>query len=164
MNKINKKIFFPTVLALAVLTVGILSTSVISAQDSSYPTIVERLAERFGLNKDEVQQVFEDEHQERKAEMYANWAERLDDLVAEGKLTETQKQAILDKHEEMEGKIEELKDQNLTFEEKKEKMRGVHEEFKSWIDEQEIDLSLIGPFGMGFKKGFRVGHKTGPMN
>jgi len=147
------KLRLPTVLALSVLVIGILASNV-SAQDASnYPPIVQKIAERFNLNVSEVEQVFDEERDERRADMYAHFAERLNDLVTEGKLTEAQKEAILDKHEEMQNSMEEL--ENLTPEERKGKMQAMHEEFKTWVDEQGINLPLLGPFGTGF------GHRGG---
>ncbi len=142
--------------------VGVLSTSIISAQDTStYPTIVERLSEKFGLNKDEVQSVFNEVRDEHKADMYAHWAERLNDLVAEGKLTEAQKTALLDKHEELDNKMEDLKNQNLTFELRKKQMQALMSELKTWAESQSIDLSLIGLFGKGFGHGPKMGDGVG---
>lgn len=158
----KKKIILPTILALSVLVVGILATNV-SAQDvSNYPPIVQKIAERFNLNVTEVQQVFDEERDERRADMYAHFAERFNDLVSEGKLTETQKEAILDKHEEMQNSMEEL--ENLTPEERKLRMQTMHEEFKTWVEEQGIDLTLVGPFGRGFRHGFKSGYMMGPNN
>jgi len=159
LNKVKKKIILPTVLALSVLVIGILATNV-SAQDSSnYPPIVQKIAERFNLNVSDVQEVFDEERDERRADMYAHFAERLNDLIAEGKLTEAQKEAILDKHEEMQDKMEELKD--LSHDERKEKMQALHEEFRVWLDVQGIDLTLVGPFGHGFTRGFHKGFMMG---
>jgi len=144
----KKKIILPTILALSVLVVGILATGV-SAQDASnYPPIVQKISDKFNLNVSDVQQVFDEEADEKRAERFAFFADRLDDLVSQGKLTEAQKEAVLDKHEEMQDKIVELK--NLPVAERKEKMRQIHEDFKTWAEGQEIDLPLIGPFGHGF--------------
>ncbi|MBI2103450.1 hypothetical protein HYT59_00430 [Candidatus Woesebacteria bacterium] len=165
MKNIKKRLLLPTIVVVSILMVGVLTASLVSAQDSSaYPTIIERLSDRFGLNKDDVKEVFEEVRDEHKAEMYANWAERLDDLVADGKITSDQKQAILDKHEEFENKMEEIRNQSLTFDERKQKLQALHEEFKNWAESQGIDLSLIGPFGKGFKGGFRMGYKMGMMD
>lgn len=142
--------------------VGILATNTFANEVSSYPPIVQKIADRFNLNVGEVQKVFDDERDERRADMYAHFAERLNDLVTEGKLTESQKGAILNKHEEMQDKMEELK--NLTPEERIGKMQSIHDEFKKWAEDQGIDLSLIGPFGRGFRHGFKEGFMMGSKN
>ena len=156
MQKKVNKIFLPAILALSILVIGILATNV-SAQDiSNYPPIVQKIADRFNLNVSEVQQVFDEDRDAHRADMYAHFAERLNDMVSDGKLTETQKEAILDKHEEMQDKMEEFK--NLSVDERHEKMQALREEFKTWAESQGIDLSVIGPFGHGFGHGFKASH------
>jgi hypothetical protein len=59
----------------------------------------------------------------------------------------------------MQDKMEGLKD--LAPEERKDKMRELHEEFKNWAEEQGIDLPLIGPFGKGYMSGFHKGYMMG---
>lgn len=163
MRIIKKKVLLPTILAISVLVVGILAATNVSAQDTAnYPPIVQKIADRFNLNVSEVEQVFDEARDERRAEMYANFADRLDDLVSEGKLTETQKEAVLDKHEEVQDKMEALKD--LAPEERREKAQAIHEEFKAWAEDQGIDLPLIGPFEHGFMKGFHKGYRMGSAN
>jgi len=156
----KRKIFLPAMLAFSIFVIGILATNV-SAQDvSNYPPIVQKIADKFNLNVTEVQQVFDQDRDERRADRYAQFAEDLNDLVTEGKLTETQKEAILDKHEEMQDKMEEFK--TLSHEERHEKMQALREEFKSWAESQGIDLSVIGPFGHGFMRGFHKGYMMAP--
>jgi len=93
-----------------VLTIGILGATVALAQESLQHTpIIERLAERFNLNEEDVQEVFNEVHEERQAEMHARFEERLSDAVAEGKITEEQKALIETKHEEIEGRMSNLR-------------------------------------------------------
>jgi type I site-specific restriction-modification system R (restriction) subunit len=161
-RNLKKKIILPTILALSVLVVGILATSA-SAQDvSNYPPLVQKIADKFSLNVTDVQKVFDEERDARQANMYAQFAERLNDLVSEGKLTEAQEEAILVKHEEMQNKMGDLK--GLSHEERHQKMQEFHEEFKTWAEELGINLPLIGPFGGEFRKGFKAGHMMGPNN
>lgn len=155
----KKKIILPTILALSVLVVGLMATNVLAQDTSNYPPLVQKIADRFNLNVSDVEEVFDEERDERRAEMFALFADRLDELVSEGKLTEAQKEVILDKHEEMQDKMEELKD--LSPEERHEKMLSLHEEFKTWAEEEGIDLPLIGPFGKGFMRGFHKGYMMG---
>lgn len=148
MAKKIKKLLIPTTVMLGLIIVGLLSSSYISAQDSNYyPPIVQKIAEKFNLNVEDVQDVFDEERNDHHAEMQALWSERLDDLVNEGNITAEQKQAILDKHEELEDKMESLKD--LNWDERQEKMKEIREEFKNWASSQNIVLPLLGPFGKG---------------
>lgn len=157
----KKKIMLPTILALSVLVVGVLATGVDAQNASNYPPIVQKIADKFNLNVSEVEQVFDQERDEHRAEKFALFADRLDDLVSEGKLTDIQKEAILDKHEEMQDSIEELR--GLSGSEKKEEMRKLHDNFRTWLEGESIDLTLFGGFGKGFDRGFGLenGHMMG---
>lgn len=154
----KKKIILPTVFALSILVIGILSSNNVSAQQT-YPSIVTRIAQKFNLKVSDVEVVFDEERDARRAEMFARFSENLDELVTSGKITSEQKEAILDKHEEMQNKMEDLS--GATFEERHEKMREVHEEFRNWLIEQGLEDLEIGPLGRGFRKGFGMGYKMG---
>lgn len=159
-NKRGRKILVSTMAIIGVILVGLLSVSYASAQDSGgYSPIVQKLAERFNLNEADVQAVFDDEREEHYADMQARWTERLDDLVNEGKITSGQKQAILDKYQEMHDKMQELKD--LTQEERKQKTRELQEDFRVWAKQEGLDLPFFGPFGKGLRHGFRARHMVG---
>jgi hypothetical protein len=127
-----------------------------------HATIIGKLVERFGLNQEEVEQVFDEVEEEHHAEMQAQHEERLNTLVEEGKITEEQKAAIIAKQEEMrqerEANMGSRKD--LTPEERKAEMEEHRNEMQAWADENGIDLSLIG--GLGGRKGMGGKGGVGP--
>lgn len=155
----NKKILIPA-LSLALLGLTAFGVTSIKAQgDGNYPPIVQKLVERFGLNEGEVQQVFDEARGERQEQMKAKFEERLEQAVADGKITAEQKQLILAKQAEMQANRGQWQD--LTPEERKAKMGEHKEEMKTWAEENGLDLSqfkLIGPGG-GMKGGFGHGLK-----
>ncbi len=148
----RKKIILPSILALSVLLVGILASNAKALETSNYPPIVQRIADRFSLNVSEVEKVFDEERDERRAEKFARFADRLDDLVSEGKISKAQKEAILDWHEKINDEME--KARNLSFEERREKMQSIQEEFRNWLKSEGINETNLGCLGMGFGKGF----------
>jgi len=153
----KKKIFISSVVMTGLLAIGAIGVLPAAAQESTtYPPIIQRLADRFGLSVEEIEEVFNEERAEHHAQMLQNFEDRLSEAVTDGSITEDQKQAILEKHEELQAKMEELRSQNLTPEEMHEEMRSYHEELKTWTESQGIDL----PF-FGFMKGF--GHRGGFM-
>lgn len=161
MIKMKKRIILPTILLAGALAVGTIGLSSVSAQDSSsYPPIVQKLAERFGLSQTDVQEVFDEARADHHAQMLTNFEDRLDQAVSDGKITEDQKQLILDKHEEIQAKMDEL--QSLDPEAKREQMQAYHEELQNWAEDNNIDLPLFG-FGPGFARGFKMGHQMGMM-
>jgi hypothetical protein len=140
----KQKIFISSIVMTGLLAVGAIGVLPAGAEDSiNHPPIVQRIAEHFGLNQDEVADVFEEVHAEHHTEMLANFEDRLSEQVASGGLTEDQKQAILDKHEEMRAKMEELMSQNLTREEMHQEMRTHHEGLRAWTEEQGIDIPFM---------------------
>lgn len=160
----NKKILVPTMLVVTLIAVSVLSVSVVSAQNAATTLpLVEKIAQKFGLNKDEVQGVFDEYRDEKQADMYAKFAEHLNDMVLDGKITSEQRKAILDKHEEIQAKMEGFKD--LTPEERRTKMKEVHDEMTTWMKDNGIDFPVMG-MGMGIhpNKMFGNGEFRGHLN
>ena len=108
-------------------------------------SLIDRIAERFSLNRDEVQVVFDEFKEERQAEHQQKMEERLQQAVDEGKITEEQRTLILEKQAEMQAFFESLKDK--TPEERKEALEQKREELKAWAEENDIPMPLIGKFG-----------------
>jgi len=137
----NKKIIVPTI-ALAVLTmVGVVGAKTIKADDiNNYPPIVQRLAEKFNLKEDDIKLVFDEERQVRQEERQKSMEEGLNKAEADGVITSEQKQAFLDKHNNM----QQERGQNK-------------EEMQTWFEDNGIDQaklsSYIGLMGRGFGKG-----------
>lgn len=122
-----------------------------SEDDSSYPAIVTNLAEALGVTEEEVQQVFDDTQTEQRAE-------RLDQLVEDGTITEEQKALILAKETDIETTIEDINNQELTADNRIKAMQTLREEVQTWADENDIPEDIIqmgnmgghgGPRGMG---------------
>ena len=123
-------------------------------------SLVQKIADKFGLNKDEVQAVFDENRQEHQARMQQRYEERLTQDVKDEKITEEQKQLILQKHKELsenrQSKMEEMK--NMSVEERKTEMERERQELENWAKENGIDPQyLMGGFGP--HKGFRGGWK-----
>ena len=132
-----------------------LSVGVIAVQASdygNYPSVIEKIAERFSVSVDEVKEVIDEARQERHQEMVNRFEGRLDNLVANNQLTEVQKEALLEKMSEMRQAFGELKD--LSPEEKKAEMQTINEEMKTWAEENDIQLGFLKGFNKGFGKGF----------
>lgn len=146
----------------AVAAVGLSTVPTVLAQgpDEGRIALVQLIAEKFGLNQDEVQTVFDEHHQameeQRQQEMQQGLEEKLAQAVTDGKITEEQKQAVLEKHQWVRSQMEALKD--LDEEERHVKMDEIREQVKTWAEENGIDLSEIIIFG----EGPRGGH-GGPM-
>jgi len=121
---------------------GVFGIGRVLAEDSldGYPKIIQNLAEKFGLNPDEVAQVFEDTRDERIDE-------HLDQLVENGEITSEQKDLIITKMEEVQAKIEEIRGQEMTADERRDAMQEVWQELRDWANENDIPMYAlrIGP-------------------
>lgn len=157
--KTHTRIGILSAAALSLLGVGFAATA--SAHSSADDTgFAERIAAKFNLNKDEVQTFLKEEHTAREAEREAKHAERLAQLVTDGKLTQAQADALTAKHAEMkasrEAEMEEMR--NLSQEERRAKMEAKRTEMDTWLKEQGIDPEVLRPTdGMRGGKGFGHG-------
>jgi hypothetical protein len=160
-RKINKKIILPLIAA-AIMTGIVAGTGYVYAEDENpQNTLVQKIAQRFGLNEAEVEAVFDEDRSERQAEMQARFADRLIQAVSDGEITEAQKQLILDKHEEMQTERETEREQfrNMTAEERRSQMQVHRQELETWAETNGIDMENL--FGFGGPKG--GGMHRGPM-
>jgi hypothetical protein len=141
-------------------TVGLTSiagVSMASAESTSGTTssdpmssLVQKIASKFNLNKDDVQKVFDDDKAAREAQHDKQIDDRLQKLVDAGTITGAQKTAI-------ESKLKELKQarqadraemKNLSDTERQSKMDERKNELETWAKEQGMDLTkLKGIFG-----------------
>lgn len=154
--KLNaSKILIIAVAALVVLGLGtmIVAAAEDSSSTTSYPPIVQRLADTFNLNPDDVAKVFEEERQARIEERNAQFESWLDTLVQEGKLTEEQKDAIVAKREEIQSRMEEIRNIDDP-EERRDAMLDLRIDILTWAQENDIDPYFLKGFGFGGKRGF----------
>lgn len=136
---------------------GILTTNV-SAQSQGQAngpmsSVVQAIADKFGLDQTEVQTVFDQVHNQMRQQRQADFQNRLDDLVSQGQVTESQKQLILEKHEEMaatrQSEFESFKD--LTPSERRTAMETRRQELQTWATDNGINLDYL-----------MLGHGKGP--
>lgn len=144
----SKKTIIPTITLISLLAVGMIGSRVAFAEEAGYSLpIVQKIAEAFGLNEDEVQAVFDAARDERRERQQINREERLTQAVTDGVITEEQKQALENKWQEMASEREAERAQQ------REKMRA-------WFESQGIDeraLVQYGGLGHGGHNGMRMG-------
>jgi DNA anti-recombination protein RmuC len=137
---------------IAVAFIGLSGIIAVNAQTENgngfrFP-LAEKIAERFNLNLEEVQKVFEETRQETGREMQNRFAEK-----NRCELTEEQRQSLSAKREELMTKYGDMK--NLSREEMQNRMQEIRSEMQSWTEENGIDSKCAdGGFGRGFKPGF----------
>lgn len=155
-------------MGIAILGSTLFGAQYVSAQDvaSSTPSIVQQIATKFNLNSADVQKVFDDNRQTRQAGMQAKLEANLSQAVTDGKITATQKDAIVKKLQEI--KDTKSKDpeafKNMTQKERQAKKDAKKTELDAWAKEigltTEVLQEVLGrKGGMGFHGGLGRGMK-----
>lgn len=133
----------------------LLSNGKVSAETMLNPSegLVQKIAQKFGLNQSEVQAVFDQHRDEMHTAMQQRLEDQLTQEVADGKLTEAQKQAILAKRAELEtNKPDPSTFEDQTREERQAQREQQRQELEAWATQNGIDMSYLMP-GIGHHKG-----------
>ncbi len=148
-----KKVALPLLGLGAIAVVGVSSVSLVNAQGGPngdrHQQMIQELSQRFNLNQQEVESFFEEKQEERQAEMQSLFEERLSQAVADGKITEEQRQEILEKHQEIREQRQAFRD--LEPEERRQKMQEVHQEMQQWMESNGIEPGIL--MGNGPRQG-----------
>ena len=154
-DNMNKK-YYISAAVVAAFALAVMSSGNVFAQtpEVAKSTMVQKLAEKLGIDQSKVQTAFDSIHSERQAEMKKSMETKLTEAVATGKITEVQKQLILKKHAEMEASRvkKNASMQNKTREERKQEMEKRKTELDAFAADNGIDLQY---FFMGDHKGGR---------
>ncbi len=129
--------------AVGLASLGIVAS--VSADSSNSDNLSSKIAQKFNLNQEEVQKVFDEHKGEMHQEHQAKISTKLDDYVSSGKITANQKTLIINKLDEMHKQREDNKEslKNLTQEERKLKMEEKKTELESWAEQNGINIELL---------------------
>ena len=139
------------------VTIGgaaLLAVTRVSAQSSNKSAgLVQAIAQKLNVDQSQVQSVVDQFRQDHKTKMQQNMQQReeqhLTKLVQDGKLTDAQKQAILNELASLKTKYNPDNFKNLSGDDRKKQMQAMKDELKSWFQSQGIDQNLIMGFGKG---------------
>lgn len=141
---------------------GVIAVSVNNVNASFYglekDTIVSTLSQKLGVSEDKVQKAFDEIHKDRRTEMETQYQNMLSQAVKDGKLSDAQKQLLIDKYKEL---LSQREDQDkalktMTPQERRAKMQKRHDELKLWAQQNEIDPSYLFGFGKGHRMRMRM--------
>jgi hypothetical protein len=116
-----------------------------STKTDSMSNLVEAVANKFNLNKTEVQQVFDEQKVEMQAEHEQNIKEQIAKLVTDGKISQAQVDAINAKRAELQQEREANKDkfQSMTEDERKTERDQHKTDLEAWAKENNIDTKYL---------------------
>lgn len=147
--KISKKqIAYGSTAALAVTLLvggGAYSAKAASTPGTQMPSLVQKIAQKFGVPQADVQAVFDAERQEHMRHMQAQAEQRLTDLVTAGKITQAQKDLIVAKQKELQTKRQAHFEamQGKTQAERKAAMEAQRTELEAWAKTNGIDMQYL---------------------
>lgn len=145
-------------MALTLVGVGSYATTQAYAQSSTMPNLVQMIAQKFNLNQNDVQAVFDQAKQQQMANRQTKIDNRLTQAVKDGVITDAQKQLIVNKLQEIQTQRQNTKDQfkNMTPQQRRDAMQRQIQDLQQWAKDNNIDLTKlkgIFGFGMGMGKG-----------
>lgn len=109
-----------------------------TGNQTKFPTLIQRIIDKFKLDTGEVEKVMDEERTERQKEMRTRREARLEEAVKAGVITSEQKTALLNKEDEWQQKQQQLM-----------------QERQQWMEQSGIDFEKLAPYGCGFGgKGF----------
>lgn len=120
------------VVALALVGLGWTGLNYAKADDnnSGGSTLVDKIVEKFNLDKDEVESVVSELHTQRQQERQTAQDSKLDEAVSDGVITEDQKQELTEKRN--------------SFREQQEQARQSHrDEMHKWMSDNGIDSTKL---------------------
>lgn len=158
----NRKYILPLI-TLGIASMAILGATGVQAQTPtpSKNNLTQKLAQKFSLKESYVQAVFNEEKTAHRAEMHQREEERLAALVNDGKITEAQKQLIINKINKLKGSKEadHQKMRDMSAADMKKVIQDKHAELEKWAKDNGIDpqyLPMKGGHGkLRQMKGYR---------
>jgi gas vesicle protein len=123
--KMNKNLLLAGVVT-TVAAGSLLSLGIASADSNSGDSLIDKIATKFSLNRDEVEAVFEENRAEKQAERAADFSENLQEKVDSGDITAEQKTLI-------ETKFAELQTARETE----------REALEQWAEDNGIDMKFV---------------------
>jgi len=145
----NKKVLVPALILGAAVAVGALSyVGATSAAGNGFrgnDEMKSQLAEKLGVEESQVESAIGEMREEKRTLRRAEQEEKLSEAVADGVITEEQKQAIIDHRNETQTDREQRRSEN-----------------QQWMEDGGIDHDALkeytgGGEGMGNKSGFGKG-------
>ncbi len=145
---------------LALFGLTTISIQIATAQTpDSQDALIQKIAEKFSLKKEDVESVFNEHKAEKQAMMLANLEQKLDQGVKDNKINQAQKTAIIKKFADLKKEKQAMVDKSGTSPEDKNKaFEQKRADLQKWANDNGLDLKILYEYlGMGKRhsqKGF----------
>lgn len=151
MLNIKSRIF--ALLGVILVSGGLFGASQAQA-NNNHASFIEQLAQKLGIEQSKVQQAVDEIKQDNKSQMQTRFNDTLDQAVKDGKITEAQKQLILQKRQELQNIKANSKD--MTPQQRRQAMQNQKQKLDDWAKANGIDLKyLFRSDPLGYLGGFK---------
>lgn len=141
------------VLAIAIFVVGLsaLGVTQVYAQSNGSPMsgLAQAIAQKFNLDPNQAQSTITGYRQQNRQDRLQN---QLNQLVTQGKITQTREQAIINEINSLKTKYNLGSPGTITPQERKQAFQNAHSEFNTWAQSQGISLPVFGRGPGRFKR------------
>lgn len=137
--KYSKKLIIAAASVGTIGAAGIGATAIAATSDngSSYPPIVQKIASTFGLDPAKVNNVFQQQRQDKMQDRQARLKANLDQAVKDGKLSQDQENKLI-------AELQTLRNQNKT--DRRQDRKNLHNQLEQWAKDNNIsNLDQILP-------------------
>ncbi|HZP55535.1 MAG TPA: hypothetical protein VFB03_02065 [Candidatus Saccharimonadales bacterium] len=131
---INKKLLVASVAGVASASFLTASTMAATSATTSYPPIVQKIADKFHLNPADVQSVFQQQRQDKKNNRMQHIKDSLDQAVTDGKITRDQENKLLNELKTLQQQRHDDKTNDRRADRQK-----IHDELQQWAKDNGIN-------------------------
>jgi hypothetical protein len=142
-NKIKYAISLPIIVAAILAGTALYNASGAKAAEATNSSLIQTIAQKFGLSQDDVQKTVDDYRSSNRADRQANQDAKLDQAVTDGVITDNQKNLIISKRSEIRATEQKNRD-----------------EMQKWMSDNGIDHSKLQTY-MGNGAGGHSGRGMG---
>ena len=120
---------------------GVVNAATGTSSSDPMSSLVDKIASKFNLNKDDVQAVFDAQRTEMEAQRSQEVKDRIAQAVKDGKITQDQADKITAKLKEMQANRDAMKDK--TEAERQQARQQNRDDIKQWAQDNGISLDTL---------------------
>lgn len=159
MNKLKRTL----ILSAGVASVGVAglagittASALTNTHSSTGTSIIDKIASKFNLNKDDVKAVFDEDRAQHQADMKEKRTEALKTALSDGKITQAQYDHIVTAQNEIDALMDSSESPREQSDETKAAIKSKFDALRTWMKDQNLTPSSLG-LGFGVR-----GHGHGP--